>query len=139
MLKDVTAQDEIDDSYLKKVLEYILLRVRFTYGYKEIFTYLSQCLCLRQKNLNDTFELRKQLLYKKGNNKLERELDIVNLVRSIRQLRLMASVLLGPTERMLLKFQRKNVIESTSSSSDTDHHKYDTVKLLNSKKELVKL
>ncbi len=44
------------------------------------------------------------MLYTKGNEKLERELDIINLVKSIRQLRLMAHVLLGPNERMLLKF-----------------------------------
>ena len=82
---------------------------------------------------------RRQVLYHKGEEKLERELDVVNLLRSIRQLRLMAQVLLGPQERMLLKFQRKNVIETTSSSSDSDHYKEDTVKLLNSKKDLVKL
>ena len=78
-------------------------------------------------------------LYNKGNRKLERELDIVNLVRSIRKLRLMARVMLTPSERMLLKFQRKNVIETTSSSSDSDHYSFDTIKLLNSKRGLVKL
>ena len=82
---------------------------------------------------------KKHVLFKKGVSKLECELDVVNLVRSIRQLRLMAQVLLGPSERLLLKFQRKNVVETTSSSSDSDHHKYDTMKLLNSKKDLVKL
>lgn len=51
----------------------------------------------------------------------------------------MAQVLLGPSERMLLKFQRKNMIESETSSEDSDHHKNDTVKLLNSNKNLVKL
>lgn len=51
----------------------------------------------------------------------------------------MAQVLLAPQERMLLKFQRKNVIETTSSSSDSDNYKEDTVKLLNSKKDMVKL
>jgi hypothetical protein len=51
----------------------------------------------------------------------------------------MAEVLLTPAERILLKFQRKNVIELTSSSSDSDHHKYDTIKLLNSKKDLIRL
>jgi hypothetical protein len=51
----------------------------------------------------------------------------------------MAQVLLGPNERMLLKFQRSNIVETTSSSSDSDHHSYDTVRLLNSKKDLVKL
>lgn len=30
-------------------------------------------------------------------------------------------------------------METTSSSSDSDHHSYDTVKLLNSKKDLIKL
>jgi hypothetical protein len=79
------------------------------------------------------------MLYHKGNEKLERELDIINLVKSIRQLRLMAQVLLGPNERMLLKFQRQNMIEVTSSSSDSDHYTYDTVKLLYSKKDLIKL
>lgn len=71
--------------------------------------------------------------------KLENELDIVNLVRSIRQLKLMAQILIGPSERMLLKFQRKHMIETASESSDSDHHKNDTIKLLNGKKDLVKL
>lgn len=78
-------------------------------------------------------------MFKAGDEKLGRELDVVNIIRSIRQLRLMTNVLLGPSEKMLLKFQRKNIIETTSSSSDSDHHSYDTVKLLNSKKDLMKL
>jgi hypothetical protein len=40
---------------------------------------------------------------------------------------------------MLLKFSRKNVIESSNSSSDSDDNKYDTLKLLENKKDLVKL
>ena len=51
----------------------------------------------------------------------------------------MSQYLLTPNERLLLKFQRKNVIVTTSSSSDSDHHKYDNVRLLDSKKHLVKL
>ncbi len=51
----------------------------------------------------------------------------------------MASVLLGPSERMLLKFQRRNIIESSGSSDDSDHHANDMVKMLDSKKGLVKL
>ena len=51
----------------------------------------------------------------------------------------MARVMLSPSERMLLKFQRKNVIETTSSSSDSDHYSFDTIKLLKSKRGLVKL
>ena len=40
---------------------------------------------------------------------------------------------------MLLKFQRKNMIELVSSSSDSDNYTYDTVKLLNSDNNFVKL
>lgn len=96
-------------------------------------------MCLRSLNARISPFHKRHVLFKKGTIKLERELDVVNLVRSIRQLRLMANVLIGPSERMLLKFQRQNVIELTSSSSDSDHHSYDTVKLLNSKLGLVKL
>jgi hypothetical protein len=48
--------------------------------------------------------------FKKGNQKLSEELDIVNIMRAMRDLKLMSSAILGPKERMLLKFQQKNVI-----------------------------
>jgi hypothetical protein len=70
---------------------------------------------------------------------LSKELDIVNIVRSMRDLRLMSEAILGPKERMLLKFQRKNLIELESSSSDSDHYTFDTVKLMNSDNNFVKL
>jgi hypothetical protein len=95
---------------LRQVLDNLIKRKRFRYSYKEIIEYLLQCICLRKlkkpnpeesidkspNNVNDLFE--------KGNKKLGRELDIVNLVRAIRKLRLMAEVLLTPSERLLLKF-----------------------------------
>ena len=121
------------------ILDYLLTRSRFIYGYKELLHYLTRCMCLRKPKKHMSKFDRSHLLYKKGNEKLKRELDVVHLIRSIRQLRLMASVLLGPSERMILKFQRKNVIETTSSSSDSDHYSYDTVKLLNSKRDLMRL
>ena len=51
----------------------------------------------------------------------------------------MSQVLLGPNERMLLKFQRRNLIELISSSSDSDTDSYDTLKLLNEKNNFLKL
>ncbi|TNV85024.1 hypothetical protein FGO68_gene16794 [Halteria grandinella] len=140
VLDDIDNHDA-SDSILKNILDTILLRKRFGYGYPEIFHFLIKCRCLvsRHRKKDQSSMDKSHLLYDKGNAKLGHELDIINLVRSIRQLRLLSQVLIGPTERMLLKFQRKNMIETTSSSSDSDHHDYDTVKLLNSKKGLVKL
>jgi hypothetical protein len=51
----------------------------------------------------------------------------------------MAKVILSQKRRVLLKFQRKNLIELPSSSSDSDDHQYDIMKLMDSKNDLVKL
>ncbi len=67
------------------------------------------------------------------------ELDVVNMMRSMRDLKLMSDALLGPKERMLLKFQHKNIINLVTSSSDSDNYTYDTVKLMNSENNFVKL
>ena len=49
------------------------------------------------------------------------ELDVITLIKSIRQLRLFSQILLSEDQRMLLKYQRSNLIESGSSSScDSD-------------------
>ena len=77
--------------------------------------------------------------YIKGSHKLAEELDVVNIMRSMRDLKLMSSAILGPKERMLLKFQHKNVIKLESSSSDSDNYTFDTVKLMNSENNFVKL
>jgi hypothetical protein len=144
ILKNVDNNNQIDENNVKGMLDHMINRRRFHYTYKESFQYIFRCMCLRSIKKTDHDEVIENIkrphdLYRKGDKKLERELDVVNLVRSIRKLRLMARVLLTPSERMLLKFQRKNVIESTSSSSDSDHYSFDTVKLLNSKKGIVKL
>jgi len=72
-------------------------------------------------------------MFHRAHKKIHTELDIVNLVRSIRKLKLMAKAILSQRSRILLKFQRKNLLESHSSSSDSDHHQYDTMKLLDNK------
>jgi|LauGreDrversion4_2_1035121.scaffolds.fasta_scaffold747573_2 hypothetical protein len=66
-------------------------------------------------------------------------MDIVSIIRSLRDLKLMSAAILGVKERMLLKLQRKNIIELASSSSDSDNYTYDTVKLFNSDNNFVKL
>lgn len=40
---------------------------------------------------------------------------------------------------MLLRFQRKNLIESQSSSSDSDDNKYDTLKLMENRNPMLRL
>ncbi len=66
-------------------------------------------------------------------------MDIVSIIRSLRDLKLMSAAILGVKERKLLKLQRKKMIELASSSSDSDNYTYDTVKLFNSDNNFVKL
>ena len=87
---------------------------------------------MRRKNDNEA-------RFAKGSHKLAFELDVVNIMRSMRDLKLMSEALLGPKERMLLKFQHKNVIKFETSSTDSDNYTYDTVKLMKSTNNFVKL
>eukprot|EP00347_Sterkiella_histriomuscorum_P001486 403371850 len=122
------------------LLEEVLSRKRFRYGVYNTVHYILRCVCCRKpRQLKQKLEFKQHFFYHKANKKIEQELDVVNLVRSIRKLKLMAKVILSQRSRYLLKFQRKNVLESLSSSSDSDDHQYDPMKLINNKNQLVKL
>ena len=66
-------------------------------------------------------------------------MDILNLIRSIRKLKMMAKIIFPERSRALLKFSRRNLLESASSSCDSDIHNYDTFKLVDSKIDLIKV
>ena len=85
MVKYVEENDVLENGFLRNVLNYVLLRERFSYGYKELVHYLSNCYCIRRPNKESTdHKIKKHILYKTGSKKLEKELDVVNLIRSIR-------------------------------------------------------
>ncbi len=53
---------------------------------------------------------------------------------------MLAQVLLSQKQKMLLKFQRKNLIETSSSSADSeDQCKIDTLKLMDHSNPLIRL
>jgi len=90
MMETLENNQELSEDVLKDIMNFLLLRTRFRYGYREIIDYLTKCMCLRNAmRVNSTLS-KSHLMYGKGNNKLERELDVVNLIRSIRALRLMS-------------------------------------------------
>ena len=139
MIQEAEKEGPVQESYLKHILSYMLLRTRLTYDYNEIFHFLFCCRWIKLDKKSKTLVDKRHHLYHIGHEKLEKELDVINIIKNLRQLRLMTTFLLTKEQRTLLKFQRRNVIEMTSSSSDSDHHTYDTIKLLNSKRDHVKL
>ena len=82
---------------------------------------------------------KRHFYYKKADTKLGQEMDILNLIRSIRKLKMMAKIIFPERSRALLKFSRRNLLESASSSCDSDIHNYDTFKLVDSKVDLIKV
>ena len=52
---------------------------------------------------------------------------------------MLAQALLSQKHRLILKFQRMNLVETSSSSSDSDDNNYDTLRLMENKNALVRL
>jgi len=137
MVRMAEKPGKVDDNYLKRILDYMLLRTRLTYDYYEIFHFIFTCRCLFKSKNPSTITERRHTLFQVGRDKLKQELDIINIIKNLRQLRLMTRFLLTSDQKSLLKFQRRNVIDFEKSSSDSDNYNYDTIKLMNSKSSIV--
>jgi hypothetical protein len=57
-----------------------------------------------EERKNETFQERKMRLYKKGEEKVMRELDCVNIMMKMRQLELLLSLFLNSKQKFLLNF-----------------------------------
>lgn len=60
-------------------------------------------------------------------------------MKTLRRYKNLAQALLSQKHRLLLKFQRANLIETSSTSSDSDDNKFDELKLMESKNPMVRL
>ncbi len=52
---------------------------------------------------------------------------------------MLAQAMLAQSHRLILRFQRQNLVETTSSSSDSDDNNYDPVRLMENKNPMVRL
>ena len=57
-------------------------------------------------------------LYKKGEEKVMKELDCVNIMMKMRQLELLISLFLNSKQKFLLNFQKKNVITNDKKADN---------------------
>jgi len=67
------------------------------------------------------------------------ELDAVRIVKTLRKFKMLAQALLSQRHRMILRFQRHNLVETSSSSSDSDNNAFDPVRLMENENPLVRL
>lgn len=67
------------------------------------------------------------------------ELDVVQIVRALRRFKMFTQALLSQRHRLILKFQRQNMIETSSSSSDSDDNNYEIIRLMQHRNPFIKL
>lgn len=97
-------------------------------------------MCLRDINKMKHLKGKEShFLFDKAESKLKNELDVVRIVKTMRQLKALAHAMLSQKYRLLLKFQRANLVETSSSSSDSDDNMFDDLKLMENNDPWVKL
>jgi hypothetical protein len=99
-----------------------------------------RCFCIR--NISDDRRdkyFKKHFLFKKAKEKFMNELDAVRIVKTLRKFKMLAQALLSQRHRMILRFQRQNLVETSFSSSDSDNNAFDPVRLMENENPLVRL
>lgn len=130
----------VKDAEIKNMYEAILSRERILYSISNIFSYMLNCLCCRRPvSYKGNERLKPHYLFKKAAEKYKKELDIVNIVKTIRRFKLFAQAMLAQRHRMLLRFQKKNLVTTSSSSSDSDKDQFDPVKQMSSENPVKRL
>ena len=134
MVKKTSSQAagiSISDTTVTAIQSYLSNRWRLRISISDImkFSFLSLfCYCCKRKKDPETYSERKLEIYKKGEEKIIKELDCVNIMTKLRQLEIITSLFLNSKQKFLLNFQKKNLISeksnlennNSSSSSDDD-------------------
>ena len=94
----------------------------FRYPLKTVLHYVFCCASCRRikQNAKSSNHFRWHMLYDQGEGKLQEELDCITFLKTIRQLKLLTQVLLTRKQKLMLRFQKANVLDSETSSSDSD-------------------
>jgi hypothetical protein len=77
-------------------------RKRFIYTARDVFHYILHCICLRKvkfRKLNGNREkwrriLKKHYQFEEGEEKLQDELDVVTLLKTIRRVKIMSNIIM---------------------------------------------
>ncbi|CDW75112.1 UNKNOWN [Stylonychia lemnae] len=110
------AYDSMKDYMKNRWRVKINFRDIFVFSFWKIFGFLR---CNRRRD-SDTINERKIHLYKKGEEKIKKELDCVNLMTKLRQLDLLISLELNKSQKFLLNLQKRHLIQEVETSSDED-------------------
>ena len=111
-LKTNKRLDEVDRQSIKNM---IINRKRFNYNSWHVLQYLICCIACRQRRSR---KWKTHLLYNQAKKKVYNQLDVVNILRWIEQLKLLSKVLLNHKQKFWLKFQKEHLLELDANSEE---------------------
>ena len=110
-----------NDNIMSMIKNEISQRKFLKYTFYSIIKYYVWWMIWRSKSwLRSHSDSRKHLYHQIGRYKLHKELDIINLVRSVRELKTLSSILMSKHQILLVKYQQDNLLHSSSSESELD-------------------
>ena len=130
-----------DESTLQKIRTYLGNRWRIEITFKDNFKFfmskLNRLLCRwcyskkNRKHYKATLEERKIELYLKGERKIKNELDCISILTKLRYLDVIVSLFLNSNQKLLLGFQRRNVIQEDGGGASSDDEQEKTKDIVN--------
>ena len=117
-LKNNKELDEVDRLKMKSI---VTSRSRFNYNSYHIIEFMLCCVICRQRRNRKKW--RRHLLYNRAHDKVFKQLDVVNILRWIEQLKLLTKGLLNHKQKFWLKFQKEHVLEIDQNSEEERNRK----------------
>ena len=72
VIENIYTKDRLSEGMITRVIDELLLRKNFTYGYKMVIEYLVKMICCKsKKKLKSVQAYKSHLKYEKGNERLE--------------------------------------------------------------------
>lgn len=134
-------KEKLKEDDVNNVILTLINRKRFKYSASDILAYVYRCMCLRKvkENRRDG-RFKPHFFFKKCEELLNEELDIVSIMKHARLTNMLSQIILNQKQKMLMRFQRKHLVETSSDSQDSDTMpQFNTVKLMDSKNPIIKL
>lgn len=140
LCQDFKDKQRIDQVDIQSLFFAFVNRQRFKYSLRDVLRYLFKCICLKDldKHKRDP-EVKPHFLFEKAEDKLCSELDVVRIVRALRKFRMLSQALLHQRHRLILRFQRENLIETSTSSSNSEDEIYEPMRTMEHEEPYVRL
>eukprot|EP00347_Sterkiella_histriomuscorum_P017277 403350001 len=133
-------QVQSQKSLVQRIIDEVLNRVSFKFSLADLIK--TTLYKLRPGDLGLVKHLdshRNIYLFKKGVKKINNEFDALSILKLMKQVKLLTTTLLNPSQRLMLGFQKKNVLDSDTSNQNSEEDDVKLVKKIKSKNNFIKL